>query len=127
MLINDYWSTIGSEVSKMFVWSLLGDLRNFVTGGNISGIPTWVAMGIIFLIGLVIGVLFIQFLKIAIIVGVIAVVLAYFGVWGLSFSKLQLWTTTYGTLAVHEAMVLITIVPLAIGFVIGLIVSLVRR
>jgi uncharacterized membrane protein (Fun14 family) len=50
-------------------------------------------------------------------------VLAYFGVWGLTFDKLQEWTITYGGLAVQEAIVIIGILPLGIGFVIGVILG----
>jgi uncharacterized membrane protein (Fun14 family) len=50
-------------------------------------------------------------------------VLAYSGVWGLTFDKLQEWTITYGGLAVQEAIVIIGILPLGIGFVIGVILG----
>ena len=54
---------------------------------------------------------------------VIVFILAYFGVWGLTFGKLQSWATTYGGIAVHETILLIAILPLGIGFVIGLIIG----
>jgi len=103
--------------------NLLNDIFNFITHGTIIGIPTIVFMIIPFIIGLVLGFLVKKFLKWAIIGAVIVFVLAYFGIWGLSFSKLQSWGTTYGGLAIHEAIFIIGILPLGLGFIIGLIIG----
>ena len=107
----------------IFTLSLVNDLWNFVTKGTVIGLPTIVFMAIPFIVGLIIGFLFKKFLKWAIIAAVIVVILAYFGVWGLSFSKLQDWAATYGVVALHEAILVIGILPLGIGFIIGLILG----
>ena len=102
---------------------LINDIWSYIAGGHIIGIPTIVFMAIPFIIGLIIGFLIKKFLKWAIIGIVILLVLAYFGVWGLSFSTLQNWATTYGPLAIQEAIVVIGILPIGIGFIIGLILG----
>ncbi len=102
---------------------LLSDILKFITGGTIIGLPTIVVMAIPFVIGLIVGFLVKKFLKWAIIGIVILLVLAYFGVLGLSFSTLEGWARTYGPLAVQEAILIIGILPLGIGFIIGLILG----
>jgi uncharacterized membrane protein (Fun14 family) len=101
--------------------NLLSDLWGFISKGTVVGLPTLVIMAIPFIVGIIVGFLVKKFLKWAIIAIVIVLVLAYFGVWGLSFSKLQEWATTYGPLAAQEAILVIGILPLGVGFVIGLI------
>jgi uncharacterized membrane protein (Fun14 family) len=99
---------------------LLGDLFNLI-GGSLGGLPTIVIMAIPFIIGIVVGFLAKKFLKWAIIGFIILVVLAYFGVWGLSFGTLATW----GTVAFQLAIVVVGLLPLTIGFVIGLILGFV--
>ena len=107
----------------LFVLNLLSDLGGFITKGTIGGLPTLVVMAIPFIVGLIVGFLLKKFLKWAIVAIVIVLVLAYFGVWGLSFSKLQEWATAYGPLALHEAILIIGILPLGLGFIIGVILG----
>ena len=102
---------------------ILNDIINFISQGTVIGLPTIVFMAIPLIVGLIVGFLVKKFLKWAIIAAVIVLVLAYFGVWGLTFDKLQEWTITYGALAVQQAIVLIGILPLGIGFVIGVILG----
>jgi uncharacterized membrane protein (Fun14 family) len=80
-------------------------------------------MAIPFIVGLIVGFLAKKFLKWAIIGAVILVVLAYFGIWGLSFDKLHQWAITYGPLALHEAIAVIGLLPLGIGFIVGAILG----
>jgi uncharacterized membrane protein (Fun14 family) len=80
-------------------------------------------MAIPFILGLIIGFLVKKFLKWAIIAGIILVALAYFGVWGLSFETLENWAFTYGGLAIQQAIILIGILPIGIGFIIGLVLG----
>jgi len=108
-------------------WNLLGDLSHYIINGNIHGLPTWMIMAILFIIGLIIGYLIMQFLKLAIVAVIVALVLAYFGFWDLSLSQLQKWGSMYGSIAIHEAILLIAIMPLGIGFVLGLVIGLVAR
>ena len=102
---------------------LLGDLWGFIGKGTVVGLPTLVVMAIPFIAGLIVGFLVKKFLKWAIIAIIIVLVLSYFGVWGLSFGKLQEWATTYGPLAAQEAILVIGILPLGVGFVVGLILG----
>jgi uncharacterized membrane protein (Fun14 family) len=103
--------------------NLFNDIVNFITHGTVIGLPTIVFMAIPFIVGLIVGFLVKKFVKWAIIGAVIVFILAYLGVWGLTFSKLQGWGTTYGGLAVHEAILLIGILPLGLGFIIGLVIG----
>ena len=105
--------------------NLFNDIINFVSHESVIGIPTIVFMAIPFIVGIVMGFLVKKFVKWAIIGTVIVFILAYFGVWGLTFSKLESWGTTYGGLAVHEAILFIGILPLGLGFFIGLIIGFV--
>ncbi len=101
----------------------LGDLLNFIGNGTIAGLPTIAVMAVPLIFGLIVGFLVKKVLKIAIIVGILVLVLAYFGIWGLSFGTLENWATTYGALAVQGAIIMIGILPLGIGFIIGLILG----
>ncbi len=107
----------------IFAFDLIGDIINFITKGTVIGLPTIVFMAIPFIVGLIVGFLVKKFLKWAIIAAVIVFVLAYFGVWGLSFGKLTDWAKIYGPLALHEAILIVGILPLGIGFIIGLIIG----
>jgi uncharacterized membrane protein (Fun14 family) len=99
---------------------LLGDLFNLI-GGSLGGLPTVVIMAIPFIVGIVVGFLVKKVLKWAIIGFIIVVILAYFGVWGLSFNTLWTW----GAVALPLAIAVVGLLPLTIGFVIGLILGFV--
>jgi hypothetical protein len=101
---------------------LLGDLLGKIWG-SIGGFPTLVVMAIPFIVGLVVGFLVKKFLKWAIIAGVIVVVIAYFGFFGLSLTSLGSLATKYGPIAAQEAILLFGLLPLGIGFVIGVILG----
>jgi hypothetical protein len=102
---------------------LLGEIFGFIGGGRIGGIPTFVFMIIPFILGLIVGFFIKKALKWAIIGGIILVILAYFGVWGLSFGRLQDWATIYGGAAIHGAILIIGILPIGIGFIVGVILG----
>lgn len=76
-----------------------------------------------FIIGLVVGYLVHKTLKIAIIAGIILVVVAYLGFFGLSLGALQDLGEQYGPIALHYGTLLMGILPLGIGFVVGLIIG----
>jgi uncharacterized membrane protein (Fun14 family) len=103
--------------------SLLDELLGFVTSGSIAGLPPLVVMMIPFIVGLIVGFFIKKALKIAIIVGIIAVIVSYFGLFGLSLDALKDLGTKYGTIAIHYAALLIGILPLSLGFIIGLILG----
>jgi len=104
---------------------LIDELLGFITSGNIAGIPTLVVMVIPFIIGLIIGFFVKKVLKIAIIAGVIVVIVSYLGLFGLSLSALKDISDKYGPTSIHYAVLLIGMLPLGLGFIVGLIIGFV--
>ncbi len=101
---------------------LLSDLLGKITG-NIGGLPTLAIMAVPFIVGLVVGYLIKKFLKFAVIAAIIVIVVAYFGFFGLSFATLKNLADQYGPVAIQGAIVLFGLLPLGIGFIIGLILG----
>ncbi len=101
---------------------LIGDLFAKITQ-NIAGVPTLVWMAIPFIIGLIVGWLIKKVLKIAIIAAVVVFIIAYFGFFGLSLSGLGKLAEDYGPIALQWAVLLFGILPLSIGFIIGIILG----
>ncbi len=98
---------------------------SFLTSGSIGGLPTIVIMILPFVLGLIVGYLAHKMLKIAIIAGIILVVVAYFGFFGLSLGSLQGLADKYGPMAIQYGILLIGILPLSIGFIIGAVIGFV--
>jgi len=103
--------------------TVLDDIFNFITSGSISGLPTIVVMILPFVIGLIVGYLVHKFLKIAIIAGILLVIVAYFGFFGLSLNALKNLADTYGPVAIQYGTLLIGILPLGLGFTVGLVIG----
>jgi len=103
--------------------SELSDLVHFITSGSIAGLSPIVLMIIIFVIGLVVGYLIHLFLKIAIIAAIVLFVAAYLGLFGLSLGALKSLAVKYGPLAYQYGVLIIGILPLSIGFIIGVIIG----
>lgn len=103
----------------------LGQIFNFITSGNIGGLPPIVVIIIMFVIGLIVGYLIHLFLKIAIIAAIILFVVAYFGFWGLSLNVLKNYVAQYGPIVYQYGALIIGILPLSIGFIIGVIIGFV--
>ena len=103
--------------------SALDDVIHFITSGTIGGLPPIVVIILIFVIGLVVGYLIHLFLKIAIIAAIILFVLAYFGFFGLSLGALKDSADKYGPIAYQYGALLIGMLPLSIGFIVGLIIG----
>jgi uncharacterized membrane protein (Fun14 family) len=101
---------------------LLSDLFGKITG-SIAGLPTIVIMAVPFIVGLVVGFLIKKVLKWAIIAGIIVLVIAYFGFFGLSLSALGDLATQYGPMALQGAVLVFGILPLGIGFILGVILG----
>ena len=101
----------------------IGEVIHFITSGSISGLPPIVLMVIIFVIGLIVGYLIHLFLKIAIIAAIILFVAAYFGFFGLSLSELKNYATQYGSIVYQYGVLIIGMLPLTIGFIIGVIIG----
>jgi len=104
---------------------VLDEIFRFIATGSISGIPTIVIMILPFIIGLIVGYLVHKFLKIAIVAGIILIVVAYLGFFGLSLGALKNLSDKYGPIAIQYGALLIGILPLSIGFIVGLIVGFV--
>jgi uncharacterized membrane protein (Fun14 family) len=75
------------------------------------------------ILGLVVGYLVHKMLKIAIIAAIILVVVSYFGFFGLSLGALKNLSDTYGPVALQYGTLIIGILPLGIGFIVGLIIG----
>lgn len=99
------------------------DIIRFITSGTIGGLPTIVVMILPFILGLIIGYLVHKFLKIAIIAAIVLFVVAYFGFFGITLDTLKNLATKYGPIAYQYGVLIIGILPLSIGFVIGLIIG----
>ena len=82
-------------------------------------------MIIIFVTGLIVGYLIHLFLKIAIIAAIVLFVVAYFGLCGLSLSELKNSATQYGPIVYQYGALIIGILPVTIGFIIGVIIGFV--
>ncbi len=101
------------------------DIISFITSGSIAGLPPIVVMIIIFVIGLIVGYLVHLFLKIAIVAAIVLFVVAYFGLFGLSLGALKALADKYGPIAIQYGTLIIGILPLGIGFIIGVIIGFV--
>ena len=73
--------------------------------------------------GLVVGFLIHLFLKVAIIAAIILFVVAYFGFFGLSLNELKNYATQYGSIVYQYGALIIGILPLTIGFIVGVIIG----
>ena len=102
---------------------LFDDLIHFITSGSIAGLPPIVVMIIPLILGLIVGYLVHKLLKIAIIAAIIIVVVSYLGFFGLSIATLKDLTTKYGPIVYQYGVLLIGMLPLSIGFIIGLIIG----
>ena len=98
---------------------------HFITSGSIGGLPPIVLMIIIFVIGLKVGYLVHLFLKIAIIAAIILFIVAYLGFFGLSLNSLKNYATQYGSIVYQYGALVIGILPVSIGFIIGVIIGFV--
>ena len=102
---------------------LMDELFGFITSGSIAGIPTLVVMAIPFIIGLIIGFLLKKTLKIAIVLGIIVVIVSYLGLFGLSLGVLKDVADQYGPAVIHYAVLLMGMLPLGLGFIVGLAIG----
>src|SRR3989337_4292078 len=97
------------------------EIFKYITSGQSFGVPTLVLMAVPFIVGLIAGFMIKKVLKIAIIVVILALVASYFGLFNLSLDSLKDAANTYGSQVVHYATLLVGVLPLGIGFFLGLI------
>lgn len=102
---------------------LLNDLFGFIFSGNIGGIPTIILMAVPFIIGLILGFLIKKFLKLLILITIIAVIASYIGFFTLNLSSLKNIVDIYGSQVIYIGAILIGILPIGIGFFSGLIIG----
>jgi uncharacterized membrane protein (Fun14 family) len=108
---------------ELWILGVFEDILNFITSGSIGGLPPIVLMILPFVLGLIVGYLVHKVLKIAIIAGIILVVVAYFGFFGLSLGALKNLADKYGPIALQYGTLLIGILPLGLGFIVGLVIG----
>ena len=113
-------SHIPKRLSNM---SLVDQLIGFITSGSIGGIPTLIVMAIPFIIGLIAGFLIKKILKIAIIAIILAAIASYIGLFTLSLDSLKSLAEEYGPTVFHYGTLLVGILPLSLGFIVGLILG----
>ncbi|MDR2700542.1 MAG: hypothetical protein LBC12_07080 [Nitrososphaerota archaeon] len=99
------------------------EVFSFITSGSIAGLPPLVIMIIPFIIGIIVGYLVRKVLKIAIIAAIILIIVSYFGFFGLSLSTLKTAATTYGPMVVQYGALIIGVLPIGLGFIIGLVIG----
>ncbi|MCL1970119.1 MAG: hypothetical protein FWF66_01460 [Candidatus Bathyarchaeota archaeon] len=103
--------------------SALEEVFNFITSGSIGGLPPVVVMIIPFIMGIIIGYLARRVLKIAIIAAVILIIVCYLGLFGLSLDALKTVAETYGPMVMHYGALLIGVLPIGLGFIVGLVIG----
>ncbi len=99
------------------------EIWRLISSGNMSGIPTIVVMALPLILGIVVGYIIKKMLKIAIVIGILVFAAAYLGVFSLSLESLKTAAEKYGPQIVHYATLLIGIMPLGIGFIIGVVIG----
>jgi uncharacterized membrane protein (Fun14 family) len=111
------------SIGESGILGAIEDVIHFVTAGTIGGLPPIIIMIIPFVIGLVVGYLVHKMLKIAIIATIILVVVAYLGFFGLSLGALKDFATQWGPIVYQYGALIIGILPLGLGFIVGLIIG----
>jgi uncharacterized membrane protein (Fun14 family) len=102
---------------------ILEDVFGFITSGSFGGLPPIVWMILPLIIGVIVGYFVHKFLKIAVIIGVIAAIATYLGYLSLSTSAMVNLAEQYGPMVLQYGTLLIGILPLGIGFIIGFAVG----
>jgi len=101
----------------------LEEVFSFITSGSIAGLPSWLVMIIPFVLGIIVGYLVRRVLKIAIIAAVLIIIVCYLGWFGLSPNTLKTAAETYGPMVTHYGALLIGVLPIGLGFIVGLIIG----
>jgi uncharacterized membrane protein (Fun14 family) len=99
------------------------DIFGYILHGTIAGLPTYLVMLFPLIVGLIVGFLARKFLKWAIIAAVVLLIVAYLGFFGLSLGTLKDLADQYGPMAIQYGTLLIGILPLGVGFFVGLIIG----
>jgi uncharacterized membrane protein (Fun14 family) len=102
---------------------VIEEIFGFITSGSIGGIPTLLIMALPLIAGLIIGFFVKKILKFAVIAAILAVVASYLGLFTISLDSLGSIAEEYGPAAFHYGALLIGILPLSLGFIIGLMLG----
>jgi uncharacterized membrane protein (Fun14 family) len=103
----------------------INEVISFITSGSIVGLSPLVVMIITFIIGIVVGYFVRKVLKIAIIAAIILIIISYLGFFGLSPSTLKTAAETYGPRVIQYGALLVGVLPVGLGFIVGLIIGFV--
>ena len=122
-MFNRSFVLIANLIEELWLMGVIDDIIGFITSGSIGGLPPIVVMIISLVIGLIVGYLVHKILKIAIIAAIVLFVVAYFGFFGLSLGALKDLSDKYGAIAIQYGVLLIGILPMGIGFIVGLIIG----
>ncbi len=102
---------------------MLNELFEFISSGNIAGIPTIIVMTLPFILGLIIGLFLKKFFKLIFFVGLAAVITSYLGFFTINLFSLKDLVESYGFEVIHYGTMLMSILPIGIGFVVGLVLG----
>jgi len=102
---------------------MFNELFGFISSGNIAGIPTIIVMIIPFILGLIVGFFIKKFFKIIIFVGIAAIVVSYLGFFTINLSTLKDIADSYGAEVIHYGTILMSILPIGVGFIAGLVLG----
>ena len=104
---------------------LSDELIQFITNGNVFGLPSLAVMTIPLVLGIIVGFFAIKFLKIAVVIIIILAAVIYFGFYSLNIPALQTLAHQYGSDALAFGALLLGMLPLSIGLVIGVIIGVI--
>jgi uncharacterized membrane protein (Fun14 family) len=96
---------------------------DFITSGSIAGVSPLIIIAITFIIGAIVGYLARKVLKIAIVAVIILIVISYLGFFGLSLGSLKSAAEAYGPMVIQFCAFLAGVLPVGLGFIVGLIVG----
>jgi uncharacterized membrane protein (Fun14 family) len=102
---------------------VLDGIFEYITNGTIIGLPTLVVMLFPLIIGLIVGFLVRKFLKWGIIAAAVIFIVAYLGFFGVNLNTLKNLADQYGPMAIQYGTLLVGILPLGLGFFVGLIIG----
>ena len=102
---------------------VLDGIFGYILHGTILGLPTYLVMLFPLIIGLIMGFLARKFLKWAIIAAIVIFIVAYLGFFGLNLTTLKNLADQYGPIAIQYGTLLVGILPLGVGFFVGLIIG----
>jgi uncharacterized membrane protein (Fun14 family) len=102
---------------------VLDGIFGYILHGTILGLPTYLVMLFPLIIGLIVGFLARKFLKWAIISAIVIFIVAYLGFFGLNLTTLKNLADQYGPIAIQYGTLLVGILPLGVGFFVGLIIG----